>query len=299
MRYFPLTTLSLGLCCFLCATNTVFAAHKDSGLALLKVETGARASAMGEAFTAVVADPLSQNYNPAGALGGSQFNAYLGQTLYWENITLQSGFTSFAKGSWQFHFSMRSAKVDGIEARGPSPSADPDFLFDSRDLSIKTGVAIPLTERLTVGVALGWMMERISFYQSSTMTLDIGAIYKKSDKLTLGFSALNFGSALTFDSADVALPTSVRGGVSYALRDVLLAADGVLIDEEFHAHFGVEYHGVDALALRAGYQSGYDSKNVTFGVGFSKNNLRIDYTFIPYKNSLTDSHQFGLSVFVK
>ncbi|MBN4076228.1 PorV/PorQ family protein [Gemmatimonas aurantiaca] len=287
--------LIFGMCCY---ANIAFAAHINSGLALLKVETGARASAMGEAFTAVSADPLSQNYNPAGAAGGSEFNAYLGQTLYWENITLQSGFTSFAKGSWQFHFSVRSAKVDGIEARGSTPSINPDFVFDSRDLSVKAGVAIPLNERLTVGLALGWVMERISFYQSSTMMFDIGAVYKQNDKLTLGFSVLNIGSALSFDSADVSLPTAVRGGASYVLNDVLLAADGVFIDEEFHLHFGAEYQGIKALALRAGYQSGYDSKSVTFGVGFSKNNLRFDYTFIPYSNSLTDSHQFGLSVFV-
>lgn len=299
MVYRPIQTIQRVFLLFTLTVGLTSAALADSGLALLKIETGARASALGEAFVAVNGDPLSQNYNPAAAAGGSEFNAYLGQTYYWENITLQSGFTSFSKGSWQFHFSARSAKVDGIEGRGAAPTSEPDFVFESRDVALKSGVSLPLSERLTVGLALGWVMEKIDFYKSSTVTVDLGALLQQSEKLTLGLSALNVGSTLSFDSADVSLPTQVRGGASYLLNDFLLTTDGVFVDEDFHAHFGAEYRGVEALELRAGFQSGYDSKNFTTGVGFRKNNLRIDYSFVPYKNNLNNSHQFGLSVFVK
>ena len=40
----------------------------QDGLALMKVEAGARPAGMGGAFVAVTGDPMSAAYNPAGAL---------------------------------------------------------------------------------------------------------------------------------------------------------------------------------------------------------------------------------------
>lgn len=272
-----------------------------TGLTLLKVESGARPAAMGEAFVSISGDPLSQHYNPAGtpgADGGPDFSAYLGHTAYWQNITFETGFVTLRHGKVSYSFGVRLAQVNDIEARGDVASVDPLFLFESRDVSLKFGVAYPFTDKLSLGVGAGWIIEKISFYKSAAFNIDLGARYAYSDKLALGFSLTSLGQNIRLDTTDISLPTTIRGGASYQMRDFLLSADGVHVDENFHAHFGAEYTRIERLALRAGFQSGYDSKNFTAGAGFSDKNLRIDYAFIPYQDNLGTTHQFGLNIFI-
>ena len=69
----------------------------DDGLALMKVEQGARPAGMGAAFVAVPSDVFSSYYNPAGAVDVKDFTASFGHTVYWENIRLETDI--FAKQS--------------------------------------------------------------------------------------------------------------------------------------------------------------------------------------------------------
>lgn len=292
----------------LCAFTLALAqtpVQSGTGLTLLKVESGARPAAMGEAFTSIGGDPLSQYYNPAGAAGaagsanavdGPDFLAYLGHTAYWENITFETGFVTLKHGGVSYSFGVRLAQIKNLEARGDVASVDPLFLFESRDVSLKFGVAYPFTDKLSLGVGAGWIIEKISYFKSAAFNIDLGARYAHSDKLALGFSVTSIGENIRFDTTDVSLPTTVRGGASYQARDLLFSVDGVHVDHEFHAHFGAEYTRIERLALRAGYQSGYDSKTFTAGAGFSGKDLRIDYAFVPYQDNLGTTHQFGLTI---
>lgn len=297
-----LSNSKLALLCALTLAQTP--AEAGTGLTLLKVESGARPAAMGEAFTSIGGDPLSQYYNPAGAAGaasaadGPDFLAYLGHTAYWENITFETGFVTLKHGGVSYSFGVRLAQISNLEARGDVASVDPLFLFESRDVSLKFGVAYPFTDKLSLGVGAGWIIEKISFFKSTAFNIDLGALYAHSDKLALGFSVTSIGENIRFDTTDVSLPTTVRGGASYRARDLLFSVDGVHVDNEFHAHFGAEYTRVERLSLRAGFQSGYDSKNFTAGAGFSDKNLRIDYAFVPYQDNLGTTHQFGLTILI-
>lgn len=269
-----------------------------SGLTAFKVENGARSSALGEAFVAVAGDPLSQYYNPAGAIAEHDFLAYFGHTSYWQNVTFESGFFAVRKGKLSYTFSARLAQTDNIEAREAVASVQPLYLFESRDISLKFGVAYPLSPEWKVGVAAGWLAEKIDSYQGSTFVIDLGTQYQHSRRLSFGASLSNLGGAIVLLSEEISAPTTLRLGSSFWQGNFQLLTDIVHVDDELHAHLGLEYAGVKDLAFRAGYQSGYDSKNVTFGVGFTRREIRIDYAFVPYANGLGESHQFGLSVFL-
>ncbi|MFQ5608040.1 MAG: PorV/PorQ family protein [Candidatus Zixiibacteriota bacterium] len=271
-------------------------ARAGTGLTLLKVESGARPSAMGEAFVSIAGDPLSQRYNPAATVGGPEFTAYLGHTAYWENVTFETAFMTLQRGKFRYSFGARLAQISDLEARSDVASVDPLFLFESRDISLKFGVAYPFSEKLSIGVAGGWIIEKISFFKSSSFNMDIGALYSHDERLSFGLSVANVGQDIRFVGSDISLPTTVRAGASYRQGDFLLSADGIHVDDEFHAHVGAEYTRIERLALRAGFQSGYDSKNVTAGLGFSERDIRVDYAFVPYRNDLGTTHQFGLSI---
>ena len=287
---------ALALQCF--AAAPVLAA---SGVSLLKVENGARSSGMGEAFTAVAGDPLSQYYNPAATSGSSDFSAYFGHTVYWDRINFESALLSFVKGDVQFNFSARLAEVSDLQARGSAPTDDPLYTFAARDIAIKAGAAYPVSERLDLGFNVGWIIEKIDYLRSSALNFDFGALYTQSDRLTFGASVSNLGGKLKLNNVETELPTTWRAGAAYTLLStaLLVSGDLVYLDESAHAHIGAEYTGIDRVEMRAGFQSGYDSKNITFGVGFRQKDVRVDYAFVPYKYSLGDSHQFAVSYFFR
>jgi len=64
----------------------------DNGLALMKVEQGARPAGMGAAFVAVPSDVFSSYYNPASAMDVKDFTATFGHTVYWDNIRLETAY---------------------------------------------------------------------------------------------------------------------------------------------------------------------------------------------------------------
>ena len=282
------------------------AVSAQDGLALMKVEPGARPAGMGGAFTSVAGDPSGAFYNPAAAADFAEttikLKASMGYNTYWENVSLQTGYLSAALSErvW-LHGGIRFASISDLESR-KGPSSDPDGYFDAHDVSFKSGLACRLTDRLVAGVALGWYLEKIDQYRGTSFNTDFGLTYQASENLSVGASVINLGGDLSLSTdsdngADIPLPTTYRTGISYTYRGLVLgAADLVYLDDEAHVHVGVEGRLHERFALRAGYMAGYDSKDFTAGATFTHRNFDIDYAFVPYSNDLGTSHLFNLTV---
>ena len=275
----------------------------QDGLALMKTETGARASGMGGAFVSIGADPSSPIYNPAGATGASQFVATFGYNSYWSNINMGHGyFVSPLAGKLFIHGGIRYAGVNDLEGR-TIPTINPNDVssFDANDVSFKAGFSYRITEKVSAGVAMGWFIEKIESYRGSAFNIDLGVQAQPMEALSLGVSAVNVGSDFQIDEAevrsrDISLPTMYRVGGSYQYRHYLGAFDIVVVDDDPHAHLGIEADLHDSFALRAGYMSGYDARNITAGASFTRRNFTFDYAFVPYSNSLGTAHLFNLTV---
>jgi len=273
----------------------------QDGLALMKVEAGARPAGMGGAFVAVTADPSASFYNPAGAVGTDRFNFSFGHNSYWENIRLETIYfaSNATEHSW-IHGGIRYASVDDLESR-LIPSAEPDALFSAYDVSFKGGLARRFGDRLTIGVSLGWYIEKIDIYRGTTFNADLGALFQASPKLSFGASVTNLGPDFSLalsghpGTDDISIPTTYRIGASYRHERGPGAVDLVIVDDKAHLHVGVERKLHEYVDLRAGYMIGYDSKSFTAGTSFRRRNLTIDYAFVPYSNSLGTSHLFNLT----
>lgn len=270
----------------------------QSGLDLLGVESGARPAGMGDAFVAVAGDPISQHYNPSATTEADDFAVTFGHVSHWENIRYESAFLTFREGKIHYNFGLRIAQISGIEARTIASPA-PDYQFEARDVSLKFGLAAQVTEKVSIGLALGWLSESINFYRGYSFNADIGAFYRYSSELSFGASLSNIGSKLTLLAEEISIPTTLRFGASYTKDKLLLSAAGLYADEDFHLQTGAEYTLHQSLLLRAGLQTGFDSKTFSAGAGFSKRGVRVDYAFVPYSNDLGSSHQFSLSYFLK
>ena len=280
---------------------SVVPASAQDGLAMMKVETGARPFGMAGAFVSITDDPNASFYNPANAVGTERFTVSFGHNTHWENVRLETGYfaTNMTEKTW-LHGGIRYAAVDDIESR-LTPTLEPDALFSAYDVSFKAGLSHRVNDKLTAGLALGWYIEKIDIYRGSSFNVDVGLNYRATPQVVLGASVTNLGSDMTVsvsgqEAGDkVSLPTTYRFGGSYTNELGLAAADAVVIDNDLHLHVGVEPALNESFTVRAGYMAGYDTKNFTAGASFRHREFTIDYAFVPYSDNLCTSHLFNLT----
>ncbi len=304
MKY-HLTTLVLLTIISLSSTVTLRGQDLEvvDGLFMLKNDHGARASAMGAASAAIAADANAIAYNPAAAVGLDKFTASFGHTVHWENIRMESAF--FGTGltpNLYLHGGIRYGAADKIEKRGNVPTEEPEAVFDAHDISFKTGLAYRTSPRVSIGVALGWFIEEIEGYRGSALNIDLGAQASVNEQLDLGVAMTNVGSSFTITKAgqrgsnDIPLPTVYRVGGSYLYRTYYRGVmDLVYFDDVFHVHLGAEAQLHEMFSVRAGYMSGYDTKNFTAGASFGYRNIIVDYAFVPFTSNLGTSHLFNIT----
>ena len=273
--------------------------HAGIGLAPLRIETGPRATALGEAFCAVSADPLALRYNPAGAIGDYNAAAHVVYQSVWDNVSSQAGYLTIARGAVSYNLAMRMVSVTDIPAREDIASVDPLYSFESRDFALSVGATTRVDDKITVGGLVGVVMEKIDVEKGSALTLDIGAQYRLDSTLTLGLAANNIGGDVTLVTEPISQPTTVRVGGAWRRADLLFVGDLTHVAKRAHAHGGVEWRLTREFSLRAGGQSGYDTKTVSAGAGFTGRGARVDYAVTPYQNDFGLAHQFGVSFFFR
>lgn len=276
-------------------------ASAQDGLALMKVEAGARAFGMAGAFVSVTDDPNATFYNPANAVGTERFTLSFGHNTHWDNVRLETGYftSNLTEKSW-LHGGIRYASIDDIESR-QTPSDEPDALFSAYDVSFKGGLSYLISEKLSAGAAFGWYVEKIDIYRGSKFNVDLGLHYQYSPELAFGASVTNLGGDMKISVSGqesgepVSLPTTYRFGGSYRHELGLVAADAVILDDDFHLHVGLEPVLHENFTLRGGYMVNYDSKDFTAGASFHHREFTVDYAFVPYSDELGTSHLFNLT----
>ena len=270
-----------------------------TGLPFLKSGNDARSAAMGEAFTSLTNDHYSYSFNPATIriAGQRQFaishrqgfsettTDYMGVTLPGENVTLA--------------FSAFTASVNDIEVR--SRPGDPEGTFNARNGAINAGAALSLSDNITIGVTGKLLYEKIYIDEASGYGLDAGMLYKALDNVNIGASVLNIGSMSVLRSERSVLPTTVRIGASYNTQfsetiSFLAAGDAVktIDDNGTHIQLGVESAFDRMFMLRAGYQTGYETKSFSAGIGVMYGIIRFDYAFVPMTGAFSPNHCFSL-----
>lgn len=287
----------------LAVTVSVTSVSGQDGLALMKVETGARPAGMGGAFTAMTGTPDAIPYNPAGGFVMERLAVSFGHVVYWDNIRLESGhIAASVSPRLALHGGVRYATIGDMERRGETPTADPLSMFDAQDVSFKAGGAYQVTERIIAGASAGWFLEKIDEWNGWAFNVDLGVVAEASTNLAVGASVTGLGSDLTLSRASmdfsdpINLPTTYRLGGAYTYQGWLTgAADMVYLEEDLHGHIGAEAAVHELFQLRAGYMLGYDTKNFSAGASFVQRNLTVDYAFVPYTKDLGTTHLFNLT----
>jgi hypothetical protein len=292
--------LIIGL--FLISQTSSFAQNDgagNTGLSFLKIGVGAQSISMGEAYSSLAEDATSLYYNPARLFYGSKTNVYLAHNS--SLIDFTNDFIAFKTSGEKFAFgvSVQRAAVNDIEIR-EVPGAPIDK-FNSENLAIGVSLAYMFSPGISIGVTPKFLYEKIYVDDASGLAFDIGTNYTK-DNFSASFVISNLGSINELRHASTKLPASLRLGAGYKLNKNDFAfrfgLDGykVLDGGSMHIHAGGEAAYKDMFFLRAGYQTNYENKSLTAGVGFKYKAITLDYAFVPYKYEFSNSNTFSLGL---
>jgi hypothetical protein len=150
--------------------------------------------------------------------------------------------------------------------------------------------------RLQAGLSAGWLMEKIDVERASVIVFGAGLAYFTDFNLAVQAAAANLGGKVKFVEQEDDPPMIYRAGAGYRWQDLTVNADYVNIKSgDSHLQFGAEYVLEQKMFLRAGYDTGYDSRDFSAGAGFVYEGFRIDYAFVPYQSDLGNSHRFSLT----
>jgi|WetSurMetagenome_2_1015567.scaffolds.fasta_scaffold70150_2 hypothetical protein len=284
----------------LCLPITIFAQNDgaaNTGLAFLKLGIGARAIAMGDAYSSITNDGTAFVYNPARLNSGKMSNVML---MY--NTSMLDMHTSYIGAKIKSNklgigFGLIKTGVEGIEVRNiPGDALDK---FDSQDLSLGVSLCYEVYKNVSVGITSKMIYEKIYTDETSGVGFDIGTNYSK-DNLSVSFVLANLGSVNELKNSTIKLPTSVRFGGAYGFKkdnfNFIIAVDAfkVLDGGNLHINTGGELGFKEIVFLRLGYQTNYDNRGFTSGIGVKYKSFNLDYAFVPYSETFGSSNSFSL-----
>lgn len=289
-----------------------------TAFSFLKLGVGAKAVAMGGAFTAVADDPTALYYNPSGTIHLENRQLLAGYHNY--VLDIQSGFIAYTQPLAE-KYSI-GLFIDYLNF-GDFTQTDPDGVaigeFSGGDFLIGANFATMIIPELAAGINIKYMHEAITGVieqgqeknrGSDALAADIGFLYKFRDSLTTaGLMIYNLGGVVSGYSPDSKdkLPAGVRAGLSHSLRELplIFAIDGIIPnDNDFYANVGAEFYKFQPLYLRLGYslfgenyKTGSDSDGwggISAGFGLDIKDYHFSYAFMPYLD-LGSSHRVTIS----
>ena len=274
----------------------------NSGLSFLKYGFGARNISMGDAGTALSNDLTGLFYNPAKLIFTDESEVMFMHNEWIQDVS--SEVVGVKTEFWDIPFAigLNVTSVGEIELR-EIPSEEPLSTFDANYFfgSISTGFLI--SEEISFGVGIKYLYEGMLDNEASGFGFDFGVHYQLPYKgLTASTVLKNIGSMNEFRNESTKLPTEFRIGASYtfSLEETNFDFTGgvellkYLDTEDNHFNFGAEALFKKLIAARVGYQTGFESRGLTAGIGLMWGNLKFDYAFLPFSTGLGSANLFSL-----
>jgi hypothetical protein len=289
-----------------------------AGAQFLRLPAGARAVALGQAYTACATDGSALFWNPAGVLRTpARRNAFLSHTVYAAGITVDHASYHWRGQNFGYGVTagmLRSGDIPRTtelfqEGTGTTFRADQYFLGLS--------LARAMTDRFSIGGSVKYYQENLDEFTVRGLLMDLGILYFVGyGDLRIGFAVHNFGADLrpggspprlpagyqqTSDFQSYPAPTSGSFGVAHTLT--LASRLGLLLTADFNHpsdysesfRMGGEVGFDQRFFLRAGFETNRDEGGFAAGCGVKTGtegfDLRVDY-------ALRDMGSFGTMHYV-
>jgi len=270
----------------------------------LTIGIGARANAMGGAFTSVANDATALYWNPAGIVSFDKNELTLIHSDWIAD--LKHDFIGLAvplgyMGS--IGFSINTLTMDEILVRTPVFPEGTGEKAQSYDMAIAVHYARKLTDRLSLGGSIKYIHSVLWHMSAQTMAIDLGVMfYDIFEFIQLGASLSNMGGKIKYSGRDnfvyhdirpsehgnnekidaelqtgeYNLPVTFRTGLSTIINrgssmPLLIAVDLTEPSDNFRSmNVGGEWAFYDMVFLRAGYAGIFEpesERGLTVGGG--------------------------------
>lgn len=286
-------------------TTADFKKAGGSGAQFLKIGIGARAMSMGGAFSAVADDISALYWNPAGVAFLEGLNMTFEYNQWFADIQHSyAGFTFPLSDNYSFGLSIISLSSGDIEITTIDAPDGTGSTYSANDIAIGTTLSGRLTDQFAFGVSMKYVQNSIFDVSATLLLFDIGTIYTLTEEgIRLGLSVSNLGTEgqfsgqslttlvdrsdetggltarpldATLNNTPYSAPLAFRGGISYNFfrnmndQSLIIGGDFIhLSDNPEKFNVGTEYMWNNLIALRGGYQFGYDELGLTVGGGIN------------------------------
>lgn len=174
------------------------------------------------------------------------------------------------------------------------------------DLAAAFSYALEARRDLWIGATVKFLREGIDHYSGNGVAADLGVQWALPwNAVTAGAALRHLGPGITVNREETKLPTAFQGGLSFRQNmggsgsAVLLSVEGRKSrEDDANVLYGLDYVTPYGASLQAGYRSGTDSADVSFGARLSKGVYTFSYAFVPYSNlvDVGDTHRISLDI---
>ncbi|MCX5782348.1 MAG: PorV/PorQ family protein [Elusimicrobia bacterium] len=299
--------LAVLACAVFCA-NLGFASFSSSdigtsGAAFLKLGAGARPTAMGDSFAGISDDSTAIYWNPAGLNQvAGKGSLTLMHAIWFEDISYD--WVSYARPyknlgvfgigvQYLSYGSLKKTDNTGLEVGDFSPT----------DMAVSLSYAKKVKD-ISLGANLKYISSKIT-NTATAYAVDLGAMKKINNKITLGAAAQNVGTKLKYVSEEDSLPMNIKIGGAYTVKKNWLAVLDINapIDNDINYGIGTEYVYKLKDKIDISGRAGYNTRNsktgglngITVGFGVKYQDYCFDYAFVPY-GDLGNTNRISFSV---
>jgi len=270
-----------------------------SGFQSLESGVDARSASMGFTHTAMQDDPVAGFGNPAALFQGPVKTVCFSMNNWIQDMRSGNAGLVISSEHDAFGLSLYYSEIGEIEHRiGPSPT--PIGTFSSSDFVLGVGYAREIVPAVSVGLSIRSYYQKIYVDEAWGVGGDLGMTWVLPDqKSRIGIAIQHLGKAGALKQENLELPTVIRVGASrgVAFKKIQgqIQLDAVAEkDAPFHLQAGLELGWAEYFFLRAGYLSGYETRDMTFGLGFRIRHYRLDYALVPFRSGLGDVHMLSI-----
>lgn len=282
------------------ATRTLYS-QSNSTYNFLKLDIGARASALGGSFNSNTGDVNSIFYNPAALSTLKNTQASIGFFKYL--LDINSGNIAYSqryKDAGYFGAAIRYMNYGSFEKFDQQSNSL--GTFSANDLAFSLGYANVYSNNIHYGINLKLIHSSIDDFSSTAVAVDAGVLYTiPSSMWNFGLSILNAGSQIKeYSTTKENLPLDLRFGVSKKLEHLPLTvhldlSNLIEKEDEFFDRFknlsvGGEFEFSENVQFRIGYDnakrqelktgSSLGVAGFSAGLGFKfLENYSLDYAF--------------------
>ncbi len=254
----------------------------------LQIGVGARAQALGGAFTASADDATALYWNPAGLAGLATSEVVSAHSEWLADVRHDYVGVAMPLAGGVVGASVTLLGVPEMLVRTELNQEGTGETFDAADFAAGLSYGRQITDRFSIGGTVKYVQERIWNSSASTMAVDVGTRFQTDfvGNLTIGAALTNFGGKLQLDGRDLrtfvdpdpsqegtnghvpadyaldewALPLDFKIGVTSTpirsrMNQLTLAVDALHPSSNYESlNVGAEYGFRERVFFRGGFQ---------------------------------------------